>query len=80
MKITFGGVFTALASMEQAARSVGLDYDNAFGDTSQRVLSAEAEAVRQSYMELYNATITTDLDMDSIRKQIDVCMKSMDVF
>lgn len=76
----FGEIYQSLRLIEQAAAQTGVDLDNTFGDESKGIVSDELKNLQQAHMSLYNASISTNLNIDSVRKQIDVCMPNMDVF
>lgn len=80
MKFTFGDIYNSLKHFEDSARGAGVDIDNAFDDESRAILNDELYALRQTHMKLYNSDINVRLNINSVRKQIDVCMKNVDVF
>lgn len=80
MKFTFGDIYTSLQTLEQAVQHVGIDIDNAFADESRGMINDELWVLKESYMKLYNADISMEINLDSIRRQLDSCMPNIDVF
>lgn len=76
----FLDIYNALISMERTVESMGIDLDRIINDESKGILSDEFNAISESYMHLYNADISLDVNLNSVRKQVDVCMKNVDVF
>ncbi|MWV43063.1 hypothetical protein GRF59_05420 [Paenibacillus sp. HJL G12] len=76
----FRQVYTALHDMNQAVKAMGVDLENASNKESKGVISDEIHALTQSYNNLYNADLLLDVDLDLVRKQIDHCMKNVDVY
>ncbi|MGG4144827.1 hypothetical protein ABEW34_17060 [Paenibacillus algorifonticola] len=80
MTLTFGDIYHVLKEMQQGVSDMDVDLDRVFQDEGKGILSDELTAMRQSYLNLYNADISLTLNLNSVRKQVDVCMKNMDVF
>lgn len=80
MTMTFGDIYHVLKEMQQGVSNMDVDLERMFQDEGKGILSDELSAMRQSYLNLYNADVRLTLNLDSVRKQVDVCMKNMDVF
>lgn len=79
-KLKFHDIYDAIKTSREAISRMDVDLDNSALNTGHGIISDELKAVVDSYKTLYNADMTLAVNLDSVRKQIDVCMKNVNVF
>lgn len=79
MKIKFRDLYDTLKETRQYLNDMDVDIDNVDSGVPNCILSAELDRLVSSYMDLYNADITIDLDIDDIQREVELCMPCIEL-
>jgi len=72
-----GYIYSMVREMEQAVMSMGTDFEHAIHQETKEIISEELESLSESYKNLFNSDIVLDVDLDSLIKQVEVCVGYM---
>ncbi|MGQ8871886.1 hypothetical protein [Paenibacillus sp. TSA_86.1] len=79
MKMKFSDVYGILQNNRKAVSDMGLDYTNVLEGEGKCLISAELDALKESYADLYNSDIQLNENIDAIRKKANSCFTCLDL-
>jgi hypothetical protein len=79
MKIKFRDLYDTLKETRQYLNDMDVDIDNVDAGVPNCILSAELDRLVSSYMDLYNADITIDLNIRDLQREIELCMSCIEL-
>ncbi|WP_434750832.1 hypothetical protein [Paenibacillus amylolyticus] len=79
MKIKFSDVYGILQNNRKAVSDMGLDYTNVLEGEAKCLISAELDALKESYGDLYNSDIKLNEDIDAIREKANSCFACLNL-